>query len=159
MQSLLHLFLSSLTHTHIYSYMEDLISEMFNGGLSETLTTSLKTLGQYIPAIMPDVQEILLNYLVLFCFFFSCVVAGVNFWFSVFFCALRFISCFLSFCVFFSFPFRLDSNFIFCCLRNCTGFPSWLPTFQRQRHYHIPTQAHLLHIKQHTRDPRKIELT
>lgn len=38
------------------SYMEDLLPDMFNGGLSETLTQSLTTLAKNIPAIMPSIQ-------------------------------------------------------------------------------------------------------
>lgn len=49
--------------TALRSYMQDLLPDMLNGGLTETLTSSLHTLGQHIPAIMPDIQELLLQYL------------------------------------------------------------------------------------------------
>eukprot|EP01119_Soliformovum_irregulare_P016010 TRINITY_DN4594_c0_g1_i2.p1 TRINITY_DN4594_c0_g1~~TRINITY_DN4594_c0_g1_i2.p1 ORF type:complete len:2365 (-),score=692.80 TRINITY_DN4594_c0_g1_i2:62-7156(-) len=44
-------------------YMEELLPEMFNAGLSDTLTSALKTICEFIPTIMPDIQEALLNYI------------------------------------------------------------------------------------------------
>lgn len=52
----------AIGHT-LRTYIQDLMPEFLNGGLSEPIISALEKLGRYIPIIMPDIQELLLNYL------------------------------------------------------------------------------------------------
>lgn len=45
------------------SYMDELLGDMMCIGLHPVLTSSLRVMGEHIPAVMPDIQEFLLNLL------------------------------------------------------------------------------------------------
>jgi hypothetical protein len=53
--------LSSAVGSSLRTYIQELLPEFFGGGLTEEVTGTLKILGNFIPVVKTDIQEILLN--------------------------------------------------------------------------------------------------